>query len=195
MQGYSVSFDGITAPILALVNENGNGQINAQVPFEEQPGSFDSVTIATPHGSIGINDVTVSYYAPAIFTNGTLAAGEPLAVAMRPDGSYVSASNPLQRGEAVTFFATGLGQTTPLAATGVPGVPDQIVNGTLYAGVNNQGDAVVSAVYQPNALGLYAITMQVPSTTTTGPAQPLSLLMVDPQGNGYNAPPAYIPIQ
>jgi uncharacterized protein (TIGR03437 family) len=195
MQGYSVSFDGITAPILALVNENGNGQINAQVPFEEQPGSFDSVTIATPHGSIGINDVTVSYYAPAIFTNGTLAPGEPLAVAMRPDGSYVSASNPLQRGENVTFFATGLGQTTPLAATGVLGVPEQIVNGTLYAGVNNQGDAVVSAVYQPNALGLYAITMQVPATTTPGPAQPLSLLMVDPQGNGYNAPPAYIPIQ
>jgi len=28
-----------------------------------------------------------------------------------------------------------------------------------------------------------------------GPAQPLSLLMVDLTGTGYNAPPAYVPIQ
>jgi len=195
MQGYSVSFDGINAPILALVSENGTGQINAQVPFEEQPGSFDSVTIATPNGSIGINNVTVGYFAPAIFTNGTLAAGEPLVVALRPDGSAVSTSNPAQRGETITFFATGLGETAPLAATGVPGVSGQIVTGTLYAGVNNQGDAVVSAIYEPNALGVYAVTIQIPSTTMAGPAQPLGLFMVDPTGTGYTAQPVYIPIQ
>jgi len=195
MQGYSVSFDGIVAPILAIANENGTGQINAQVPFEEQPSDFDSITIATPNGSIGLNDVTVSYFAPAIFTNGTIGPSEPMAVALRPDGSYVSSSNPAQRGENITFFATGLGQTSPNASTGVPGVEGQNVGGTLFAGVNNQGDQVVSAVYQPNALGVYAVTIQIPSTTLAGPAQPLNLLMVDPQGNGYTAPLTYLPIQ
>ena len=198
MAGYTVSFDGISAPILALVNQNGNEQINVQVPFEETPGSSDNVTIETPQGSATLSNITINPLAPGIFINGTLSAygqSYPLAEAVRPDGSLVSASNPAQRGENITFFATGLGQTVPNASTGVPGEPGQIVGGTVYAGVNNQGDAVVSAIYQPNAVGLYAVTIQIPATTTPGPAQPLGLLMVDLTGTGYSAPPAYLPIQ
>ena len=86
-------------------------------------------------------------------------------------------------------------KTLPEASTGVLGQPGQIVAGTLYAGVNNQGDAVVSAIYQPNIVGVYAVTIQIPSTTAPGPAQPLGLLMVDLTGTGYSAPPAYLPIQ
>jgi uncharacterized protein (TIGR03437 family) len=198
MAGYTVSFDGIPAPILALVNQNGNQQINVQVPFEETPGSSDNVTIETPQGSATLSNITVNPLAPGIFINGTLSAygqSYPLAEAVRADGSLVGASNPAQRGENITFFATGLGQTVPNASTGVPGQPGQIVGGTLYAGVNNQGDAVVSAIYQPNVVGVYAVTIQIPSTTTPGPAQPLGLLMVDLTGTGYSAPPAYVPIQ
>lgn len=198
MSGYSISFDGIPAPILALVNQNGIEQINAQVPFEELPGSSDNIAIQTPQGSTALSNVTVNALAPGIFINGTLTAdgqNYPLAQAVRPDGSYVSASNPALRGESVTFFATGMGQTVPNASTGVPGLPGQIVGSTLYAGVNNQGDAVVSAVYQPGALGVYAVTIQIPSSTVPGLAQPLGLLMVDLTGTGYTAQPAYLPIQ
>jgi uncharacterized protein (TIGR03437 family) len=198
MTGYAVSFDGIPAPILALINQNGTQQINAQVPFEETPGTDDNITIQTPQGSAAYTNITVSLYAPGIFTNGTLAAygqSYPLAEAVRPDGSYVSASNPVQPGEDITFFATGLGQTIPTASTGVPGVPGQIVGGTLYAGVNNGGDAVISAIYEPNALGLYAVTIQIPANTTPGPAQPLGLVMVDLNGNAYSSQPVYLPIQ
>jgi uncharacterized protein (TIGR03437 family) len=198
MAGYAVSFDGNAAPILALVNQNGVQQINAQVPFEETPGSSDSISIQTPQGSTILSNVTVSPLAPGIFTNGTLqdnGQSYPLAVAMRPDGSYVSASNPVNPGETITFFAAGLGQTVPNASTGVLGLPGQIVGSPVYAGVNNQGDTVVSAIYQPNALGVYAVSIQVPATTVPGPAQPLSLLSVDLTGIGYNAPPAYVPIQ
>jgi uncharacterized protein (TIGR03437 family) len=198
MEGYSISFDGIPATILALANQNGMQQINAQVPFEESPGTSDTISIGTPLGSAQLTDVTVQLLAPGIFTNGTLSADGstyPLAEVLRSDGSYASAANPVQRGEAITFFATGLGQVVPAASDGVPGVPGQVVGSSLYAGVNNQGDAVVSAIYQPNAIGVYAITIQIPSSTLQGPAQPLSLLMVDLQGNGYNAPLAYVPIQ
>jgi uncharacterized protein (TIGR03437 family) len=198
MQGYAVSFDGIPAPILALVNQNGTQQINAQVPFEESPGPSDTITIETPQGSATLSNITVNTLAPGIFTSGTLTAygqNYALAEAVRPDGSLVSASNPAQRGENITFFATGLGQTVPSASTGVLGQPGQIVGGTLYAGVNNQGDAVVSAIYEPNALGLYAVTIQIPSTTTPGPVQPLGLLMLDATGASYSAQPAYLPIQ
>ena len=198
MSGYSVSFDGIPAPILALVNQNGVQQINAQVPFEEEPGSSDTIAIETPQGSTVLNNITVSPLAPGIFTNGLLNAygqAYPLAIALRPNGSYVSSSNPAIRGENITIFATGLGQTAPNASTGVAGQPGQIVAGTLYAGINNQGDAIVSAIYEPNTIGVYAVTIQIPSTTTPGPAQPLGLLMADLSGNGYSAQPVYLPIQ
>jgi uncharacterized protein (TIGR03437 family) len=196
--GYSITFDGNTAPLLALINENGNEQINAQVPFEEPPTSSATVVIQTPTGSATLSNVVVSTFAPGIFTNGTLDAdGQtyPLALAVRPDGSYVSATNPAQRGENIIFFATGLGQTVPAASTGVPAVPGQIVGSPLFAGVNNQGSAVVSAVYQPGSVGVYAITIQISTSTVPGPAQPLSLLMVDTTSTGYNAPPAFIPIE
>ena len=198
MQGYSVSFDGIPAPILALVNEGGTQQINAQVPFEESPGTSDTITIETPQGSATLGNITVNPLAPGIFTNGVLTAygqNYPLAEALRPDGSLVTTSNPAQRGEIITFFATGLGQTVPMASTGELGVPGQIVGGTLYAGVNNQGDAVISAIYEPNAIGLYSVTIQIPLTTTPGPVQPLGLFMLDQTGTGYNAQPTFLPIQ
>jgi len=198
MQGYSVSFDGLTAPILALVNQNGVEQINAQVPFEESSGTSDSVMIATPLGSIVLANVTVGEYAPGIFSSGASTINGqsyPIAAALRPDGTYVSASNPALPGENITFFATGLGQTVPLASTGVAGLPGQVVGSALYAGVNNAGDAVVSAIYEPGAIGVYAVTIQIPATATGGAAQPLGLLMVDLEGNVSYAPPAYIPIQ
>jgi len=181
-----------------LANQNGVEQINAQVPFETLPGTSSTIVIQTPQGSVTINSVTISLFAPGIFTNGTLAAaGGPyaLATALRPDGSYVSASNPAQPGETITIFATGLGQTAPPTGTGTPGVAGQTVANTILATVNNQSAAVVSAIYQPGALGDYAIQLQVPLTTVVGPAQPVALFMVDSTGADYKSPAAFIPIK
>jgi uncharacterized protein (TIGR03437 family) len=198
MAGYSVTFDGVAAPIIALANQNGIEQINAQVPFETEPGTTTVVVIQTPQGSVTINSVTISLFAPGIFTNGTLTApGGPyaLVMALRPDGSTVSASNPVQRGETITIFATGLGQTAPPTGTGMPGVAGQTVANTLLATVNRQSAAVVTAIYQSGALGDYVIQLQVPTATTVGPAQPLTLFMVDSTGADYKSPDAFIPIQ
>jgi len=196
MAGYSITFGDVDAPILVLVNQNGSEQINAQVPFEASPGD-NTVTIQTPQGSTSA-DVQVSSLAPGIFTNGTVSAfGQtyPLANVVRSDGSYASATNPVQPGETITFYATGLGQTTPAAADGVAGVPGQLVIGPIYAGINHQSTNIVQAIYEPTVYGVYAITVEVPSNTLAGPAQPISLYMVDQSGIGYNAPDAYVPIQ
>jgi len=194
MAGYSVTFGSTAAPIIALVNQNGVQEINVQVPFEATPGS-NNVIIQTPQGSVTLNSVTVSPLAPGIFTNGTVPSGYPQAAALRPDGSVVSATNPAQPGENITLFATGLGLTVPLPATNVPGVPGQVVGNTVYAGVNNSGVAIVSAVYQPGTLGVYAVTIQIPLLTMPGSGQPVSLAIVDGTGTSYAAPDAYLPIQ
>jgi uncharacterized protein (TIGR03437 family) len=197
MMGYSVTFGSTAAPILALVNQNGLQEIKVQVPFEVLPGS-SNVIIQTPQGSLTLNNVIVSPVAPGIFTSGTLPDGGqsyPLAIAVRADGSTVTAANPAQRGQTITIFATGLGLTVPLPSTNVPGVPGQVVSNTVYAGVNHMGAAVISAVYQPGMIGVYAIMIQIPNSTMPGPAQPLTLNIVDASGQGYGAPEVYLPIQ
>ena len=193
--GYSASINGVTAPILALVNENGAQQINLQVPFEVTPGAT-TIMVQTPQGTDTVN-ATVSALSPGIFTNGTVTVNGssfPQAVALRSDGSYISATNPAHEGEMITFFATGLGQTTPTAVTGSVGVPEQLVFSPLYVAINHLSTTVSSAVYETGSVGVYAITTQVPAETTTGPGQPLSLFMLDSTGAGYNAPDVYIPI-
>jgi adhesin/invasin len=194
MAGYSVTFGATTAPILALVNQNGSQQINIQVPFEVGPGP-NHVVIQTPQGSVTLNNVIVNALAPGIFTSGTVPAGYPQAVASRPDGSIVTAANPAQRGENVTLFATGLGLTLPLPVTNVPGVPGEAVASTVYAGINHSGVAVDSAFYQPGLIGVYAVMIQVPLSTVPGPGQPVSLAVVDANGTGYASPDVYLPIQ
>jgi uncharacterized protein (TIGR03437 family) len=194
MAGYSVTIGSTEAPIIALVDQNGFQEINIQVPFEVSGGLVD-VVVQTPQGSAALNAVTLSPLAPGIFTSGTVSSGYPLAAALRPDGSTVTAANPAHPGENITLFATGLGLTVPLPATGVAGVPDQVVIDTVYAAVNNSGVIVVSAVYQPGLIGVYAVTIQIPLATTAGPGQPVSLNIVDASGTGYGSPTVYLPIQ
>jgi uncharacterized protein (TIGR03437 family) len=202
MSGYSVVIDGEAAPILALVNQNGVQQINVQIPFDTSPTAADrsvTVLVETPQGSIEVNTgIPVSVFAPGLFANGTLTAiGGPyaLASAVRPDGSYVSATNPAMRGEIITVFATGLGQTSPPTSTGAVGVGGQAVSNTLLATVNQRSASVVSATYQPGTLGVYTVQVEIPSSTPAGPAQPLNLVMLDASGNAYMSPLVYVPIQ
>lgn len=116
-------------------------------------------------------------------------------MAMRPDGSVVSAQNPVVRGETVTIFATGLGQTAPPSNTGIPGVAGQFVSNTLLATVNQRSGTVISAMYQPNTLGVYVIQLEIAAAAIPGPAQPVSLIMLDSTGQAYSSPEAYLPIQ
>ena len=77
----------------------------------------------------------------------------------------------------------------------MPGVPGQVVGNTVYAGINHSGVAVVSAVYQPGLLGVYAVMIQIPLLTMPGSGQPVSLAIVDGTGTSYAAPDVYLPIQ
>jgi uncharacterized protein (TIGR03437 family) len=195
--GYSVSFGGTAAPILALVSQNDLQQINAQIPFEVMPGP-NNVIIQTPQGSVTLNNIMISSLAPGIFTSGNVSASGypyPQAVAVHVDGSSVTAARPAKRGEAITLFATGLGPTVPPTASNVAGVPGEVVANTVYAGVNHSGAAVISAVYQPGLIGVYAVTIQIPASTASGQAQPVSLYMVDASGTGYEALDSYLPIE
>jgi len=194
LQGVSITFNGVAAPIYYLMNSGGVEQVAVQVPFEIMnllvnpttgaPATTNvSVIVTASSGTPGTISVPVKPFAPGIFetTNG----GQTYAVAQRPDGSYVSPANPAQQGEDITLYVTGLGQVSPAAATGDAGIPGQVVIAPLLIGLNGGGVPLISANYVQGLTGVYAVTFHVPANTATGAAQPLAVVAYDTAGKFY----------
>jgi len=190
--GASALFGQTLAPIYYVMSSNGQDQMAVQVPFEVLPGPV-TITVAAAGGGSSSFNATIQTLAPGVFT--TTSAGQTFAVAVRPDGSFVTAGNPARRGEDITVYVTGLGTVSPATATGDVGIPNQTVVASLIVGLNNSGVPLVSAVYAPGMVGVYAITLTVPAGTTAGPAQPLGIIAFDAQNNVFFAQATYIPIQ
>lgn len=191
--GVTISLGGTAAPIYYVASANGIDQVAIQVPFAVQPGASVPLEVSVANETSATVMVPVQQVAPGVFTS--VYAGKPYAVAVRPDGSYVSPTNPAQRGEDIQVYVTGLGQATPTLATNTAGVPDQPIIATLVVGLNNGGVPLVSAVYAPGSIGVYVITMHVPTNTETGPYQPVGIIAVDSANKNHYAQATYIPIQ
>jgi uncharacterized protein (TIGR03437 family) len=97
------------------------------------------------------------------------------------------------------LYVTGLGDVIPATATGDAGIEGQVVVASLHpdsqppntegtaliVGLNNSGIPLISAVYAPGMVGVYAVTVKVPANTQTGPAQPLGIIAIDSQGKNH----------
>lgn len=191
--GVTITFGGTAAPIYYVGNVSGMDQVAIQVPFEVQPGSSVPLQVSVANEGNATVIVPVLQVAPGIFTS--VYAGKPYAVAVRPDGSYVSPTNPAQRGEDIQIYATGLGEATPTIATNTAGVANQPIVATLAVGLNNGGVRLDSAVYAPGLIGIYVVTLHVPSDTKTGPYQPIGLIAHDSANKDHYAQSTYMPIQ
>jgi uncharacterized protein (TIGR03437 family) len=195
LAGLTVTFGAAAtpAPIYYVLSANGTDEVTVQVPFEVQPGSSVALTLTLADGKFTTVKVPVKPFAPGVFT--TAYNGKVYPVALRPDGSPVSPTNPAQLGENITVYVTGLGQVSPATATGDAGVPGQSIVAQLVVGLNNGGVPLISAEYVPGSVGVYAITLQVPADTKTGPYQPLGVVVFDSANNAYYANSTYLPIQ
>jgi uncharacterized protein (TIGR03437 family) len=193
-EGVTITFDGIPAPIYYVQNANGTEQVTVQIPFEVQPGPAVNLTVSVNNGGSATVSIPVKPLAPGVFTTAIYGV-KNFAVAVRSDGSFVSPTNPAQRGEDITIYLTGLGQVTPATGTGNAGIPGQTVVTSLIVGLNNGGVPLISAEYVPSLVGVYAVTLHVPEDTATGPSQPFGFIAFDSASNAYFAQPTYIPIQ
>jgi uncharacterized protein (TIGR03437 family) len=192
LAGVSITFNGTPAPIYYVSNSNSQQTVAVQVPFEVQPGSAVSVVVTGVGGTSATVTTAVQQVAPGVFTTG---GPQNIAVVVRSDGSYVSATNPAQRGEVIQLYVTGLGLVSPAAPTGAAGIPGQSVVAQLLVGLNNAGVPFMSADYAPGIEGVYVITLQVPMDTTPGPSQPVGLLIFDSAGNSFYGQSTNLPIQ
>jgi Big-like domain-containing protein len=154
------------APILNVVTASTSQQlITFQVPCEIQ-ANYWSINVSINGSTVTVPGIAVRPGAPGIFE--TLGSdGVRRAIAVRPDGSIVSLSNPARRGENIRFYITGAGPVLPALASAslpTPGVdsiptdPNQVV-----VGLNNSGVGGVMVRAATELIGVYEVTFQVPN--------------------------------
>ena len=198
----SASFAGTLAPIYSASNVNGQQQLTVQVPCQVTPGSSVPVTVNVGGASVTVN-VTVQPASPGIFTAPMPADSVVRAVAVRPDGSYVTTLNPARIGEIIRIYATGLGTTSPALVTG--GVPplgaEALAQGHVIVGYGNSsggggGVTAISAIALEGTTGVFEVQFQVPADAATGSNVALSMGVI-PVGSGtlYFSNTTKIPLQ
>uniref|UniRef100_Q01Q38 Ig domain protein, group 1 domain protein n=1 Tax=Solibacter usitatus (strain Ellin6076) TaxID=234267 RepID=Q01Q38_SOLUE len=183
LAGDTVAVNNVAAPILSAGSINGAEQVTFQIPCDATVGSVP-VTVSVSGGSATAN-ITLTAAGPGIFET-VMSDKVARAVALRPDGTYVSLENPARRGEQIRVLVTGLGPTTPPVATGALPVPgsDALVAGQVIVGVNNAGARVVTSRLSPNLIGVYEVAFVVPSDAPTGNNTVLSVAVNAPNDGG-----------
>ena len=159
-----------TALLSATVTVNGeaaplfyasSGQMNAQMPWDIQPGM---ATVVVKNGSGTSNSVAVNV--PALGTPEMFVYGSNRAVVQNPNLTVNSSSAPAHVGETVVGYFTGGGPVTPAAplASGkaspnglspVTGTPVSVTVGGVAATVNYIG-------LTPTEVGLYQVNFVIP---------------------------------
>ncbi|MGD0774018.1 MAG: hypothetical protein ABSC05_14470 [Candidatus Solibacter sp.] len=162
----TVTVNNVAAPIYSVGTVSGASELTFQVPCETAVGSAVPITINVAGGSATITFPVVAA-SPGIFET-VMSDGVSRAVAVRPDGSFVSLQNPARQGEVVRVYVSGLGPAAPAMVTGSFPVPgsDSLVLGTVIVGINNAGAYVVTSRVSPNLIGVYEVAFQVPSGST-----------------------------
>lgn len=181
--GYAVEIGGLRAPIYGFANQDGSESIVVQTPCELPAPGRTQVVIRTPGGQQRVEGVQVFAAAPGIFES---VGVRPIAGVTRPDGTYVSESNPARRGETVRLAVTGLGQTNPASITNREGVANQSALVTPQVRVADTPARVLSAVTAPGLLGVYYVSFEVPASLAPGSFLPL--LLTVQTANGESVP-------
>jgi len=156
LAGASLSINGLAAPLFYV----SPGQINFQVPLELAGQTAVTLRLTSGGQTVMLESVPLAPLAPGIFTaNGTQGA------IIHQDGSLADSVVPATAGEVLSIYATGLGETTALPATGTAAGASPLSEmrtlpvvtiGGIPAEVGFSGLA-------PGAVGLYQVNVKVPA--------------------------------
>jgi uncharacterized protein (TIGR03437 family) len=180
--GTSLTVDGIPAPISAIANVNGQQQINFQVPWELAFSTAAQIVVTNNGRSSEPINVPIRDVRSFFVIDGYAAA---LHIA---DYTLVTPSNPAIPGEAVAFYATGLGQVypaDPATDTLAPVLPLTAQQAVIFC--PSAGFEVLFTGLAPGLIGVYQINAIVP-------AVPSGTIQIQ-FGTGYVGPPVNFPIQ
>ncbi len=180
LEDISVLVNDTPAPLYAVANVGGQEQINFQAPFELE--GTRSARIAVRRGGVtgaGV-DVPVFDTQPAVFTSD----GTKAIVVRAAGNTLVTAESPLQPGENVYLYATGLGpvDNTPATGAGAPSSPLARTRTLPSVTIGGQTCIVSFAGLAPELAGVYQVNLVVGINIPSG-EQDLALSV-----NGQPAP-------
>ncbi len=164
--GFSTSASATVGVSTAPVIYSGDGQINAQVPFEVAGQSSATLTINAA-GQSGTAPVPLSTYAPAIFT-------------VSQDGHGTAATIPafsVTAGDNLSLFATGLGPVSPPVPTGTraPITPLSSTPETPVVMIGGQQALVTFSGLAPTFFGLSQVNVRIPAGIPAASAVPVTI--------------------
>lgn len=181
--GVSVTVNGRLCPLVYVGQEQN--QINAQLPFEIQPGPATAVItagqVSTPPFAFNVRTT-----APGI-----IFYGGNHAVAVNQNGSLNASAAPAPVGSVITVYMVGQGATDPAVPTGGP-APSGPLARPVAAGSVKIGDATARVLFlgmTPGAVGLLQANVEVPElpagdhpmvVTIGGAASNTAILTVGP---------------
>jgi uncharacterized protein (TIGR03437 family) len=142
-------------------------EIMAQVPPDLTAGAY-SLSVQSPFGSAQ-QTVQVQDTAPGILlSSNNLNAGSPAyGMVVNQDGSTNSPTTPVQRGQTLTIYCTGLGAVDDATPANAQTPVSVILNGV-------QMDPMFAGLV-PGYIGLYQVALPVPLATPPGIDLPLFL--------------------
>ena len=166
--------NGASAPLLQSVSAT---QINAQLPFDADGNA--QLTLYTQGGASDNLNVTILQAAPSVFraSADSTADGAGAMVYRASNNSLVSPLNPVQAGDELVIFATGLGRTTPAIRAGeaAPADPLSVAVIPLQVTLDGAPLKVDNASLMPGGIGIYQINVKVPFDVGEGDSVPLTI--------------------
>jgi uncharacterized protein (TIGR03437 family) len=156
LNGATVQFDGISAPVLCT----SSSQLNLQVPWELQGKASTSVTVTANSITSSPQAVAVGPVDPGIFSLGAPQGGQGAIVNLA--GIVVDAISPAHAGDYLEVYANGLGPVSNTPETGAVALasPLSYLAGNLTVTIGGVPAHVSFAGLAPGYIGLY----QMPST-------------------------------
>jgi uncharacterized protein (TIGR03437 family) len=171
LAGTSVTINGIPAPMIYA----SSTQVSAIVPYGIN-GTSAQVAVTCQGQATAVYSVPIAPSAPGIFTADSTGKGH--AAAINQDGITVnSATTPANRGDTISLYATGEGQTVPSGIDGKPAsIPLPRPNLHVTVTIGGQNAPLQYAGGAPGEVaGLMQVNVQIPNGIAPGTSVPVVL--------------------
>jgi uncharacterized protein (TIGR03437 family) len=169
--GAQVFFNGYAAPMIYALAT----QLSAVVPYEVAGQTSVDVVVINQGNASAPFPVAVAAATAAIFTGD--ASGQGQGAILNQDYSLNTAANPAPRGQYVSIYGTGEGETAPPGVDGrISGTPLPKVSLSCSATIGGQPASVNYCGEAPGATaGLVQVNALVPGSVTPGSALPVTI--------------------
>jgi uncharacterized protein (TIGR03437 family) len=191
LSGVSVTINGFSAPMLAVVKTPQFDQLNLQVPWEVSASGTAQVVVSRNGVVSAPLTITMGQAAPGIFAfNATQAVAfgnSDGAIAAAVNAGLPFTSHPARIGDPTTLviLATGLGPVNPPVRSGFDANDGQLHQTVIPPTVTVGGvpAQVVFSGMTPQFVGVYQLNIVIAPGTPTGNAIPIRI-----SSNGVTSP-------